>query len=358
MRIRITQIDGSLPNLALMRLAAWHRAQGDEVHVTRSVVPDLFESVYDAVYGSAIFKSSAKLVERFRKCWPGAILGGTGTDSLLEVEDITGAGWDKVDYAGFWGIDRHRRPYVPRFSIGFTMRGCRQKCGFCCVPGKEGPARSVASIPDIWRGAGHPRQLHLLDNDFFGGDWRERVAEIRVGNFRVCLSQGVNVRRIGEEEAAALASIEYRDTTFRRRRLYTAWDNLGDEKRFFTGVDLLQAAGIPPEHLCTFMLIGYDQKETWERIWHRFLRMVDRGIRPYPMLFDDSRDNLKAFQRWCNTGLYRRVPWDEYERSTRTEESTEAYLSMRVRTELKCSETPVLRGGIGIASSALLQGVL
>lgn len=31
MRVRLTQLDGSLPNLALMKLSAWHKAQGDEV---------------------------------------------------------------------------------------------------------------------------------------------------------------------------------------------------------------------------------------------------------------------------------------------------------------------------------------
>ena len=41
---------------------------------------------------------------------------------------------------------------------------------------------------------------------------------------------------ITDETAAALASVEYRDDDFQRRRLYTAWDNLGDERRFFTGV--------------------------------------------------------------------------------------------------------------------------
>jgi hypothetical protein len=35
MRVRLTQIDGKLPNLALMRLASWHRTRGNEVVFTR-----------------------------------------------------------------------------------------------------------------------------------------------------------------------------------------------------------------------------------------------------------------------------------------------------------------------------------
>lgn len=39
MNIRLTQIDGALPNLALMKLAHWHRSKGDEVTLTRQVDP-------------------------------------------------------------------------------------------------------------------------------------------------------------------------------------------------------------------------------------------------------------------------------------------------------------------------------
>jgi hypothetical protein len=98
------------------------------------------------------------------------------------------------------------------------------------VPQKEGKNRSTNAIAAIWRGDPHPKKLHLLDNDFFGQpEWRERIAEIRDGGFKVCLSQGINVRLIDDEACEALATIEYRNTKFNERRLYTAWDNLRDE---------------------------------------------------------------------------------------------------------------------------------
>ena len=53
--IRLTHIDGKLPNLALMKLAHWHRAQGDEVTLARTPSPSMFEPQYDRVYGSSIF---------------------------------------------------------------------------------------------------------------------------------------------------------------------------------------------------------------------------------------------------------------------------------------------------------------
>lgn len=317
MRVRLTQIDGALPNLALMKLAHWHKSRGDDVAVTRSIERDMFEGEFDKVYGSAIFKFSAERIARFKAQWPDALLGGSGTTSTAVVEDITGD-HDGIDYSGYPDFNE---------SIGFTQRGCRLKCKFCVVPAKEGKNKGVGTINSIWRGEGHTKKLHLLDNDFFGQpEWRERIAEIRDGGFKVCISQGINTRLIDDESARALASIEYRNTKFNERKLYTAWDNLGDEKVFFRGVDTLERAGIHPKRLMAYMLIGFDKTETWDRIWHRFGRMVERGIEPYPMVFDRKRVDLLCFQRWVITGLYRIVPWTEYRRETKSRASEEAYL--------------------------------
>jgi hypothetical protein len=310
--VRLTQIDGALPNLALMKLAHWHRSLGDEVVLTRQIERDLFEPDYDIVYGSAIFSFSQARLMRFQHQWPGSIVGGTGTPFLNTIEELIGDEYEHYDYAGY-DVD---------YSIGFTQRGCRLACKFCVVPKKEGKPRSTNMIADIWRGNPYPKKLHLLDNDFFGNpDWRDRIAEIREGKFRVCMSQGINVRLIDEEAAAALSTIEYRDTKFQERRLYTAWDNLKDEGIFFKGVDLLEASGVPPKHLMAYMLCGYDKSETWERIWKRFHMMVDRGISPYPMVYDRTRKDLLAFQRWVIMGLYRVIPWNEYEQKTKSMES-------------------------------------
>lgn len=312
--VRLTQIDGALPNLALMKLSHWFKARGYAVHFTRHLERQENEpAIYDAVLGSTIFKFSAARQARFTAAWPGAILGGTGVDNKFTVEMITGENYEHYDYSGYPDFDE---------SIGFSQRGCRLKCKFCVVPAKEGKPRSVNSIANIWRGGDYPKKIHLLDNDFFGQpEWRERIDEIREGKYRVCLSQGINVRLIHDEGAAALATIEYRNTKFDRRRLYTAWDNIGDEKVFFRGVDTLERAGIPPRHLMAYMLIGFDPAETWPRIWTRFNKMVARGIQPYPMVFDRVRKDLTAFQRWVITGLYRRVSWPDYNSGHKSPES-------------------------------------
>jgi len=76
-QVRLTHIDGKLPNLALMKLAHWHQSQGDIVTLTHTPSPSMFEPNYDRVYGSAIFAWSAPVVERLQAAYPDAIVGGT-----------------------------------------------------------------------------------------------------------------------------------------------------------------------------------------------------------------------------------------------------------------------------------------
>lgn len=185
----------------------------------------------------------------------------------------------------------------------------------CVVPKKEGKPKSVHMIHDIWRGPGHPKKIVLLDNDFFGQpreSWKALINEIFAGDFRVCFSQGINLRQVDESSARALAGIQYRDNKFQERRLYTAWDNIGDEEIFKRGVQVLRDAGVPPKHLMVYMLIGFKKGETWEEILYRFNELVALGCDPYPMVYNNERKDLKAFQRWAVTHLYKSVPWEKY----------------------------------------------
>src|SRR4051812_33158047 len=119
MNILLLHLDGKLPNIALMRVAAHHRALGDSVALRRaptvaSVEPE-FGDRFDLVYASLIFERTRPVAERLLVTRPNAIIGGTGWDvtSALEAHGITTKAQDYAIY--------------PRFeaSIGFTQRGCR-----------------------------------------------------------------------------------------------------------------------------------------------------------------------------------------------------------------------------------------
>lgn len=306
--VRLTQIDGKLPNLALMKLSHYHKSLGHNVHFFKRLHKDLFEPNYDYVYGSSIFKFSEKAQTIFKTQFPDALIAGTGTNNNITVEDII----QEKDYE-YYDYDIY-----PEFnnSIGFSQRGCRLKCKFCVVPNKEGKNYSLHSINEIWR-KNNNKNIILLDNDFFGQqNWETTSKEIIDGKFKVNFNQGINVRLINENACNYLQDMKYYDVKFENKRLYTAWDNLKDEKIVFKGLKLLENANIPMNHIMVYMLIGFDKNETWERILYRFEKLVDKGVMPYPMVYDQSNKQLKKFQRWVVRRYYQFVKWEDYKDET------------------------------------------
>ncbi len=309
MKVLLLELDGKIPNIALMRLAAHHRQQGHAVelrrtHNAQSMVPR-FGDNFDQVYASAIFERTRKLADHVREQWPGAVVGGTGWDVSSSLESI-GVTTIEQDYSVY-----------PRWrqSIGFTQRGCRLRCPFCVVPAKEGAMMGEKTIRELWRGGDWPRELILLDNDFFGQpEWRERIAELRDGQFKVSFNQGINARFLTEETAAAIASVNYRDDQMKAKRIYTAWDNRKDERRLMAGLELLAKHGVKPDHVMAYMLIGYWPGETHADRDYRRKQLREFGARPYPMPFVRKRE-LVSFQRWVIGAYDKSISWDEWTRA-------------------------------------------
>ena len=295
--VRLLQIDGKIPNLALMRLSAFFKGRSREVIFHRadsleSVAPDRF-GISDGIFASAIFSRSKPVVDRLMEGRPDAIVGGTGVD----VPPL------KVSKLENWNIPQDLDYSIyPNFrqSIGFTQRGCRLNCSFCVVPQKEGKVKAEKTIAQIWRGDPWPRELLLLDNDFFGQpQWRDRIAEIRDGKFKVSFNQGINARCITDEAAEAIASVNYRDDQMKDKRIYTAWDNRSDEERLFAGLNRLVKYGVKPDHIMVYMLCGYWPGETQEDREYRRKRLRDFGARPFPMVYGpNATPELRGFQRW------------------------------------------------------------
>jgi Radical SAM superfamily len=302
--IWLVQLDGSLPNLALMRISAHHRALGDTVRLFHGHNLPILEGQPDRVYVSLIFERSKPVMQTILNQVSERLVlfGGTGFDKTITLEQygITAGPSDYSIYPSF------------HHSIGFSQRGCRLKCSFCVVPQKEGSVREEASILQIWRGDPFPRNIILLDNDFFGQPhWRERIQEIRDGAFKVNFSQGINARFLSDEAAEAIAGVDFRDADFKVRRLYTAWDNLKDEERLLAGLNRLVKYGVKPDHIMVYCLIGFWPGETDQDREYRIRRLLDFGCRPYPMPFVRTQE-LVGFQRWVIGAYAKRFSWTQF----------------------------------------------
>lgn len=300
------QLDGKVPNIALMRIASHERALGNDVEFrwTGSPRRQLWDNP-EKVYGSAIFEKTRPAVDELRAYFPNAIVGGTGVavESSLEAIGIKTLDQDYTLYPNW-----HQ-------SIGFSQRGCRLSCSFCVVPKKEGKVRPEKTILEIWRGEPWPKEVILLDNDFFGQPgWRDRIKEIREGNFKVSFNQGINARMITDEAAEAIASINYRDDSMKVRRIYTAWDNAKDEERLFAGLNRLVKYGVKPDHIMVYMLIGFWPNETDQDWLDRRNKLREFGARPYPMPYTRNKETI-GFQRWVIRRIDMNVPWQKFKKA-------------------------------------------
>lgn len=290
-RIGLYDVDSKIPNLALMKLSAYYKAQGADV----SLYSPLWLDEYDKVYASKIFNFSSD-----RYLIPDKMtIGGTGWNMALELPPEIEAMTPDYSLYGY--------PH----NIGFAMRGCRLRCSFCVVPEKEGKPKPYNTIDEIWTQRDSDFVM-LLDNDFFGNpQWQDRIDELLKFNLKVNFSQGLNIRNLKPDQAAAVASVKFRNSHNTSRQVYFAWDDPRHEKLIHKGIRLCVDNGIKTNEMAFYVLIGYHSTEAEDL--HRVNVLRDYGCDPYAMPYDKSDPYQKKFTRWVNhKAIFKSVPWADY----------------------------------------------
>lgn len=130
--IGLVDVDGhNFPNLALMRISAYHKSIGDTVEWYQ---PPLFRPWYDAVYMSKIF-SDAYSPDIPEPINAGAVYkGGTGYCISLGAD-----GKEVFDQSKNHSLPPEVERMFPDYSIypqydfavSMTSRGCPRGCSFC-----------------------------------------------------------------------------------------------------------------------------------------------------------------------------------------------------------------------------------
>lgn len=194
MNIGLIAVDSEYPNLALMKVSAWHKRNGDMVEWYNP-----FE-MYDIVYMSKIFTftpdygqwiTNAKNIQK----------GGTGYDlySKLpeEMEFIT------PDYSIYPSVDN-------KTAYGFLTRGCPNKCKWCVVPRKEGNVKPYMDVDDV--AVDGRRNLILMDNNILACDYGlEQIQKIIDRGYRVDFNQALDARLVTDDIAKLLAKVRWID---------------------------------------------------------------------------------------------------------------------------------------------------
>lgn len=288
------------PNLAIMKLSAWHKKQGDTVDLIKGIpqAPPLFS--YDKIYISVIFWQNATKANSYARMLEGKVeIGGIGDSYKKLPEEIEHI---RPDY-DLYGID---------FSMGYTSRGCIRKCPWCVVPKKEGNIHDHALIMEFLDP--NHKKVVLLDNNFQASPrWKENLQYIIGRELAVNFNQGLDIRLMTKEFAGFLAQTKYYSWSFKTRALYFAFDTLKVERAVRRGIQKLETAGVPARNLMFYVLVGFDT--TIEQDLYRVQVLKDLGALPYIMIYNRKTDpELHRLARWVNRRYYQFVPWREYKK--------------------------------------------
>jgi len=285
MKVGVIQVDGKWANLALMKISTYHKNKSDSVHLNPPYA--------DKVYVSAIFaKNRAKalgLAQFHRSLGAEVVTGGSGIDLKTElpltIENLI------PDYE-LYGLD---------YSMGFTSRGCPNNCEPCIVPRKEGMIREA---PTNW--IIHDR-AKLLDNNFLASPkWKEKLKFFIDADIEICASQGLDIRRINDENSKLLTEVKSRNNQWTKRCYYFAFDYPELEPIIKEKLLILKNHGITPSQQLYYVLCGFNT--THEQDLHRVQWLHAQGCMAFVMKYHNHDDWLNRLANWCNGRYYKVVP--------------------------------------------------
>lgn len=289
MNIGLVDVDGhsGFPNLALMRISAWHKTQGDNVEWWDGL------KTYDRVYLSKVFTFSPDVETIIRA--GEVIRGGTGYKNYGSLPPEVEAALP--DYSIYPNC---------RHAIGFLTRGCIRNCPWCIVPRKEGHIRPAATWRDIKRP--DSRELVLLDNNVLASAFGlQQIEEMGHEPVWVDFNQGLDARLIDRETARLLARLRW----IRFVRLSCDTDAMLPVIE--QAAAYLREAGVAPSRLWCYMLV-----QDVEEAHRRALALDKLSITPFAQPYRDydggePTAEQRRFARWVNAKqIFKTCKWEEF----------------------------------------------
>lgn len=291
MNIGLIDVDGSrFPNLALMKISAYHKAHGDDVEWYTP-----FEH-YNKVYVSKVFSFSEDWREPINA--DEVIRGGSGyAISLKDGREQYNAIIDKPLTNEIEHIypDYSLYPmYTKDTAYGFLTRGCPRGCGFCHVAAKEGRiSHKVADLSEFWGGQ---KSIVLCDPNILAcKDWKELLQQLIDSKAYVDFNQGLDIRMMTEEKAEMLSRIKIKEIHF-------AWDRHEDRELVVPRFELYAKYGklVHGHNAIVYVLVNYDT--TIEQDLERIYILRELGYWAYVMVYDKEHAApiYKDLARWVN----------------------------------------------------------
>lgn len=281
----------SFPNYALMKISAWHKAQGDEMEWWNPLVR------YDRVYSSKVFDFTP--VDPYLP--EDAIRGGTGYRDIPMDQELPEE-MDKMfpDYSIYPECD---------FAIGYLTRGCPNHCRWCVVPKKEGDIRLYRAWEDIVRA--DTNKLVLMDNNILACEYGIGQLHSLIGSgYQIDINQGMDARLVNDRVAEILSQLKW------IRFIRFSCDQKAQIEPVKHCIELLGKYGVKPYRIFIYLLVTADIQDAADRVEelkaYKGINLYAQAERNERMGIIPNKMQLEFQQRYVYSGRYRNETWREY----------------------------------------------
>lgn len=270
MNIGIIAVDSNYPNLALMKISSYHKANGDKVEWYNP-----FDH-YDCVYMAKVFSFTPDYgqwitnADTIKK-------GGTGYD----IAQILPTDIDRMvpDY-DLYNIDK-------KLAYGFLTRGCPNKCKWCIVPAKEGKIASYMDIEEI--AVNGRKNIILMDNNVLASDYGlQQIEKVVSMGLRIDFNQGLDARLVTDDIARLLAKVKW------IKRIRFGCDTPGQIGEVERAASLLDKYGFKGEYSLYCILMDF--KESFHRV--NYWKSISSRFLPHCQPYRDVNNLHQVIPRW------------------------------------------------------------
>ena len=281
MHVGLIDVDShNFPNLALMKISAYHKSVGDSVEWWYAL------EQYDRVYMSKVFDNtySPDIPEPMNA--KEIIKGGTGygLENKLpdEIEHIY------PDYSLYPELTKDT-------AYGFLTRGCPRACDFCIVSPKEGRcSKKVADLSEFWNGQ---KNIKLMDPNILAcPEHMDLLGQLANSNSYVDFTQGLDCRLLTDENIRELNHIRVKEIHF-------AWDYMEQSDRVVAGLRKYRnGTERKPHGAYATVYVLTNHGTSMDDNLFRIYTLRDIGYDPYVMIYDkpNAPDEIIHMQRWVN----------------------------------------------------------
>ena len=294
--IGLIDVDGhNFPNLALMKISAYHKRQGDNVEWWNGL------KQYDRVYQAKVFDDTYSKDLDFIVMADEIIKGGTGYT-------LQGTLPDEIEhiYPDYSIYDKKDTAY------GFLTRGCPRGCRFCIVGEKEGlKSHKVADMKEFWK---DQKYIEILDPNILASEEAiDLLKQVQQSGAKVNYNQGLDIRFMTDEACEIINNTKIDIIHF-------AWDNY-ELKTYEALKKYRPKLRFNRRKLAVYVLTNFNTSH--EQDIERVMKLKELDYDPYVMIYNkpEAPQKTRELQRYVNNKfIFRSVhSFDEYKAGKKNE---------------------------------------